>query len=228
MTDFDISITSHCNAACPSCKRYPDYGHSHFNPQVKVHHNLNQIHMNFDMFKKVIENNYDDFFNKVVTYEGELGDPMTHPKIKDFINFGCDVFKTLKIVTNGGNRKSSFYKNIGDRYNKLEMVFSIDGLYDDTNQIYRRKVDTEKAKKNMLSFNESEYGRFKTSWNFLIFKHNFFEIPEILHFSKINSLTVNLRVNCRPKFILPYDKINTVIDLYEKNKHAKSKLILAN
>ena len=55
MTDFDISITSYCNAACPSCKRYPDFGDPYIDPNQKLHQNLNQVHMDFDMFKKVIE-----------------------------------------------------------------------------------------------------------------------------------------------------------------------------
>ena len=32
------------------------------------------------------------------------------------------------------------------------MIFSIDGLEDDTNQIYRKNVNTKKAINNMLSF----------------------------------------------------------------------------
>ena len=43
MADFDISITSYCNAACPSCKRYPDFGDPYIDPNQKLHQNLNQI-----------------------------------------------------------------------------------------------------------------------------------------------------------------------------------------
>ena len=79
MAQFDISITSHCNAACPSCKRYPDYGSYIVSPDQKLHHNLNQTHMDFDVFKNVIEKNINNFKRKRVSYEGELGDPLTHP-----------------------------------------------------------------------------------------------------------------------------------------------------
>ena len=61
----------------------------------KLHQNLNQTHMNFDTFKRVIENNLKNFYNKSASYEGELGDPLVHPKIKSFINYGCKIFRKL-------------------------------------------------------------------------------------------------------------------------------------
>ena len=226
MNDFDISITSHCNAGCPSCKRYSDYVEPDFNPNAPLHKNLNQIHMNFEIFKKVVENNYDNFFNKHVLYEGELGDPLVHPKIENFIEFGCKIFKTLNVVTNGGNRRPSFYERIANKNKKLMMTFSIDGLYDDTNQIYRRRVNTEKAINNMITF--AKIKPKKTKWQFLVFEHNFFEIPEVLDLSKKYKIEVYIKINQRPKFILPIHKMNNVIKLYENNKHLYSTLQLAN
>ena len=214
MTDFDISITSYCNAACPSCKRYPDFGDPYIDPNQKLHQNLNQVHMDFDMFKKVIENNLKNFYDKNVSYEGELGDPLVHPKIKSFINYGCKIFNKLLVVTNGGNRRAVFYQDLGNTYSNLEMIFSIDGLHDDTNNIYRKKVNTEKAKNNMLSFSKTLYGKEKTYWQFLVFEHNFFEIPEVLELSEKYKIKVYIKINQRPK--------------YDNNKTKFSEFVLAN
>lgn len=218
MAQFDISITSHCNAACPSCKRYPDYGSYIVSPDQKLHHNLNQTHMDFDVFKNVIEKNINNFKRKRVSYEGELGDPLTHPHVKKFIDYGCEIFSDLLIVTNGGNRTPQFYKSLGDRHRNLAMCFSIDGMHDDTNQIYRRKVITKKAFENMLAFSNSKYGYRRTYWQFLVFEHNFFEIPEVLNFAKENKITVYVKINRRPKFLISKKRELIAKNLYEKHK----------
>lgn len=228
MADFDISITSYCNAACPSCKRYPDFGDPFIDPNQKLHQNLNQTHMNFDTFKRVIENNLKNFYNKTVSYEGELGDPLVHPKIKSFINYGCKIFKKLIVVTNGGNRKTNFYQDLGNTYSNLEMIFSIDGLYDDTNGIYRKKVNTEKAKNNMISFSKTLYGKGKTYWQFLVFEHNFFEIPEVLELSEKYKIKVFIKINQRPKFKISNKRFDIAKKLYNDNKTNFSEFTLAN
>jgi len=226
LNHFDFSITSYCNAACPSCKRYPDYGHSFVDPNQKLHENLNQTHMNFSEFKKIINANIKDFKNKNVTYEGELGDPLVHPEVENFIDFGCEIFESLRVVTNGGNRRSNFYEKLGNKHKNLQMTFSIDGLYDDTNQIYRKRVNTKRAIGNMLSFNKSKYG--KTFWQFLVFEHNFFEIPEVLEFSEKYKIRIYIKINQRPKFKIKKDRFFIVKKMYEKHKTEFSSFMDAN
>ena len=223
MLDFDISITSYCNAACPSCKSYPDFGNPYVDPNQKLHENLNQTHMNFDVFKKIIEENLKDFKDKNVSYEGELGDPMVHPKIENFIDFGCDTFNTLRIVTNGGNRRPTFYEKLAKTYDNLEMTFSIDGLDKDTNEIYRRRVNTQNALNNMISF--SKFKPRKTYWQFLVFNHNFFEIPEVIELSKKYEIYVDIKINKRPKFKINKKRLLIAQQLYQENKTEYSKFM---
>ena len=66
------------------------------------------------------------------------------------------------------------------------------------------------------------------SWQFVIFEHNWFEIPEILNFAKIYKIPIVLKINSRPKFRVKDEIIPYIIDSYEKNKFFDSKLILAN
>ena len=191
--DYDITITSFCNAACPSCKRYKDHNEKHYNPMEPLHPGLNQVHMNFDEFKSIIERDIKLFKDKVVTYEGELGDAMVHPEIKKFIEFGTSIFKRLEIVTNGGVRTPKFFKDLGDNYKNLEIKFSIDGLDDVTNQKYRRNVITKKAYDNMIAFKKSKHHN--VSWQYVIFEHNWFEIPEILDVAKMHKIPIQLKIN---------------------------------
>jgi MoaA/NifB/PqqE/SkfB family radical SAM enzyme len=227
MVHFDFSISSFCNAACPSCKRYLNYN----DPKIiddDVFVGLVQTHMKFDDFKKIIDENIDLFENKIVSYEGEFGDPMVNPEVLKFIEYGCKFFKTLKVVTNGGMRNSKFYKELGNNFQNLDMIFSIDGLHDDTNTRYRRRVNTEKAKENMVTFKKTTYGRKNLYWQFLIFEHNFFEIPEILDFAKEYEICISLKLNTRPKFKLHESKIEKIVRMYEKNKFENSSLLIGN
>ncbi len=225
---IDFSITSHCNAACPSCKRYPNFNNLTIDSSTELNPKLRQIHVDFNDFKSIIERNMHNFKDKRATYEGELGDSLVHPDIESFIDYGCSIFRSLTLVTNGGVRNSSFYKKIGDKYNNLEITFSIDGMKDDTNQKYRRKVNTERALSNMSAFACSKYGWNSTYWQFLIFNHNFFEIPDALDFSEMHNIKLFLKFNQRPKFIINKKRKKIVEDLYEKYKTDKSVLMLGN
>ena len=226
MNTFDFTITSHCNAACPSCKRYKSHGYSYFDPLEPLHPGLNEEHMNFLEFKSIIMRDIDSFQSSFVTYEGELGDAMVHPEIKKFIEFGTSIFKRLKIVTNGGVRTPKFYKDLGDNHKNLEIMFSIDGLDDVTNQKYRRNVITKKAYDNMIAFKKSKHQNVR--WQYVIFEHNWFEIPEILNIAKTNNIPIVLKINSRPKFRVKNKIIPYIVDLYEKNKFSDSELVLAN
>jgi len=230
--NYDFTISSYCNAACPSCKRYESNNNPIDSPNEPLHPGLNQIHMDFDMFKFIIERDIDLFINKSVTYEGELGDPMVHPHIKSFIDLGAGIFKSLRVVTNGGIRTSKFFRDLGDTYKNLEIMFSIDGLHDDLNGLYRRKVNTQKAIDNMIAFSDSRFGSRRdpsmVSWQYIIFEHNWFEVPEVLDFAKLYNIPIVIKINTRPKFRIKERLIPSVINQYEKNKFELSNLVLGN
>ena len=226
--DYDFTISSYCNAACPSCKRYESHNNPIDIPNEPLHPGLNQIHMDFDMFKFIIERDIDLFTNKYVTYEGELGDPMVHPHVNSFIDLGVKIFKNLKVITNGGIRTPKFFNDVGNTYRNLEIMFSIDGLHDDLNGLYRRRVKTQKAIDNMIAFSKSKYGCRNVSWQYIIFEHNWFEIPEVLDFAKLYNISVVLKINARPKFRIKERLIPSVINQYEKNKFEFSNLVLGN
>jgi hypothetical protein len=153
---------------------------------------------------------------------------MVHPHVNSFIDLGVKIFKNLKVITNGGIRTPKFFNDVGNTYRNLEIMFSIDGLHDDLNGLYRRRVKTQKAIDNMIAFSKSKYGCRNVSWQYIIFEHNWFEIPEVLDFAKLYNISVVLKINARPKFRIKERLIPNVVDLYEKNKFRSSTLVLAN
>jgi len=226
MISYDFSISSYCNAACPSCKRYKDFYETNYVDPKNLDPSLVQKHMKYDVFEKSIIDNYDYFVCRDVMFEGELGDPMMNPELFKFINFGSKVFRVLLIVTNGGTRNHSFYNKVGNQYKNVEIKFSIDGLEPDTNGIYRRRVDVQKALSNMICFSKTKYGSGNTYWQYIIFEHNYFEIPDVLQLAAEHNITVFLKINKRPRFLIQDNKIKIVEKYYEKYKFNKSFLEL--
>lgn len=239
LNNFDISITSWCNANCPSCSRIKDP----LSPKINVkneyalHQGLVQQHMDVKVFKKIVSRDLSSFKGCTCSFEGELGDPMVHPQVASFIDIGCKTFFSLKVVTNGGVRNHQFYKNIGKKYKNLFFCFAIDGIDDDSNQIYRVNVNTKKAYENMFSFTENALPRNNpitgeplpaTTLYYNIFSHNWFEIPEILNLVKDYFIKLIFRVNTRPKFKISESNLKRCQDLYEKNKNSLSEFTMSH
>jgi MoaA/NifB/PqqE/SkfB family radical SAM enzyme len=226
--DYDISISTYCNAACPSCKRYDNFHTTEYVNPKNVTKNLKQRNMKFDLFKKMIDNNWHNFVDKFVMFEGELGDPMMNTEILKFIEYGSKVFKELLVVTNGGIKRPDFYTKIGNEFKNVRYCFSIDGMDNEVNNIYRRNVNTVRAIDNMISYSETKYGKFRTIWQYLIFDHNYFEVPDVLMFAKKHELKLILKINVRERFKINQERLNYVLKIYEKYKYSNSILIEAN
>lgn len=229
MIDYDIAITNYCQAKCPSCKRHEDYFPDFpkdWNGVVKYNKNIPLVHMKFNDYKKIINENIELFENKNVEFVGEFGDPMVNPKVEDFIDFTCSWAKSLRISTNGGIRREKFYINLS-QYANLSITFAIDGISPETNNKYRINVDTIRAFQNLIAYaRNTKKGR--CAWDYLIFSHNYFEIPEVLEFAEEHNIPVNLKMNNRPKFLLDKKLYSNVQKIYEHCKTENSNLIMVN
>ena len=67
-----------------------------------------------------------------------------------------------------------------------------------------------------------------TFWQFLVFDHNFFEIPDVLELSKKHGFKVYIKINQRPKFIISDKRLQIAKKLYDDNKHMFSEFSWAN
>ena len=218
-TDFDFCISNWCNAGCPACRRYINFCIP--NEESKLHPGLNQIHMDFEVYKKIIQENIKQFENSDVTFEGELGDPLVHPKVRDFVFYSSPIFNTLRIVTNGGVRTNKFFEEIGNNLQNVQITFSIDGLTDETNQQYRVRVNTKKAIKNMVTFKNTWFGKTNAFWKFIIFEHNWFEIPRAMDLATYYDIPISFIINSRDKFLIPDSLIPTIIKSFNDNSSKK-------
>ena len=167
---IDFGITSHCNAACSGCNRTN-------NETRKAHEWLKLKHLDADNLIKCIFEAYKFFPSlKTIKFCGDRGDPMMHPDIEFLINTLCKEGQNLKINTNGSLRSPDFYEKIAD-YKNMTLTWSIDG-FEETNHVYRYGCDFDKIWNNFTTFCKSGGGS-NANWDFLVFKHNWHEIPRV-------------------------------------------------
>jgi len=163
-----IEPTTYCNAKCPHCPRYDSQGFLR----------IQQLdHLRLDAFTNKLDpvqlSNL-----KIVTFEGDHGDPVMSPNLIDLVSF-FNFAPVVRITTNGSIRTTDWWKQMAKIPN-LQVVFSIDGL-EDTNHIYRVGLEFDRIIKNAQAFIDAGG---QAIWKCIIFKHNQHQIEEITKLSE--------------------------------------------
>jgi MoaA/NifB/PqqE/SkfB family radical SAM enzyme len=172
--EYQIELTTYCNAACPQCPRNINGGK--LNPYLKLEHLPREI-INA-AFPAELCNRLRQIF-----FCGSYGDPIMHPDFLDILwDFRQRAPKLwLYMHTNGGAHDIEFWQEIAYILNGYGQVdFNIDGL-EDTNHLYRRNTDFNKIIKNAKAFIDAG-GR--AVWNFIVFEHNQHQIKQAEQLSK--------------------------------------------
>jgi len=172
--EYQIEITTYCNAACPQCPR--NIQGADLNPYMPlVHLSRDAIDaaFNVDHCKKL----------RQVFFCGSYGDPVMHPGfldiLQDFRNKNPTLW--LYIHTNGGVHEEKYWKEIATIMNGYGQIdFGFDGL-EDTLPLYRRNVKYAVAMRNARAFIRAG-GR--AQWNFIVFKHNEHQVEQARTLSK--------------------------------------------
>lgn len=184
---LQIEPTTFCNAKCPHCARFDEYGNLH--PDLKLGHlDIDAIIKNLELSSM---NNL-----QLVILEGDKGDPVMHPKIEKIIDTFASAPSSpqIKLTTNGSIRSVSWWQNLAKKnYKNLEIVFSIDGLRD-TNHLYRVGLDYDSIINNARAFISS--GGHAT-WKFILFKHNEHQLDRVIELSKELGFEQFEYVTCR-------------------------------
>lgn len=173
-----IELSSRCNAACPGCQRF-------ISNSPITNPRLIQANVSLEQFKNWFPPEFvaqiDDWL-----FCGNYGDPLAANDIYEILEYVCKHGKAqIRINTNAGLRTPELFTKIGKLFfegkkYKRSIAFSIDGLKD-TNHIYRRNVVWEKVWENLMAYVETGAS---TCWDFLQFKHNVHQIPEIKYLAK--------------------------------------------
>lgn len=174
ITEYQIEITTYCNAACPQCPRNINGGL--LNP------NLTLEHLSRDVINKTFTHELCNRL-KQVFFCGSYGDPIMHPNFLDILwDFRQKNPKLwLYIHTNGGAHDEDYWSELAYLLNGYGQVdFNIDGL-EDTNHLYRQNTKFEKIIANASSFIKAGG---KANWNFIVFEHNQHQVKQAEDLSK--------------------------------------------
>ena len=168
LTQLHIELSSMCNAACPGCPRNICGGYTL--PSFK------EKQMSSELFKSIIDN---DVLKKItrILFCGNYGDPITCRDIIEILKYCSSINPDIHIIihTNGSLRTIKFWEEIAStNNNRLEIIFSIDGL-EDTNKIYRRNTNWNKLIENVNAYINAGG---VAIWEYLAFKHNEHQINE--------------------------------------------------
>jgi len=179
--EYQLEITTYCNAACPQCPRNISGGS--VNPHLPLCH----------LSRQTIDRAFTPELcgrTRQIFFCGSYGDPIVHPDfldiLRDFRNKNPTLW--LYIHTNGGVHDTAWWTELAEILNGYGKIdFGIDGL-EDTNHLYRRGVKFDKAINNAQAFIQAGG---KAQWNYIVFKHNEHQIEtarllsEVIGFEKI-------------------------------------------
>lgn len=174
INEYQLEITTYCNAACPQCPR--NNNGSGVNPYLQLEH----------LPRGIIDTTFDHALCqqlRQIFFCGSYGDPIMHPVfldiLRDFRNKSPTLW--LYVHTNGSVHDTDYWQEMAQILGGYGQVdFNIDGL-EDTNHVYRRNTDFAKIKRNASAF-ISAGGR--AVWNFIVFEHNQHQVDQARQMSQ--------------------------------------------
>jgi MoaA/NifB/PqqE/SkfB family radical SAM enzyme len=172
--EYQLEITSYCNAACPQCPRN--------NNGQGINKHMPLCHLE----RHVIDQAFPvELCNRLrqIFFCGSYGDPIMHPEFLDILRDFRKKNPTLWLYfhTNGGVHDTDYWQEIAKIMNGYGQIdFGIDGL-EDTLHLYRRNVKYSKVIENAQAFIQAG-GR--AQWNFIVFKHNEHQVEQVQQLGK--------------------------------------------
>ena len=166
--EYQIEITTYCNAACPQCPR--NIQGSGINPYMPL------VHLDRAAIDAAFSAEHCGKLRQIF-FCGSYGDPVMHP---DFLGILQDFRRKnptlwLYIHTNGGVHDEAYWAEIAAIMNGYGQIdFGFDGL-EDTLHLYRRNVKYTVAMRNARAYIDAG-GR--AQWNFIVFKHNEHQVEQ--------------------------------------------------
>lgn len=177
--DLQLEVSSLCNARCVMCSRRVSGGVK--NPTFK------ETYLTLQNIKDWFTS---DFLNQInrIGMCGNYGDAMTNPELISIVEYIISVNPNIRFTmnTNGSGRDESFWIELGKLFKgRGEVIFSVDGL-EDTNWIYRRGTHWDKIMSSMKAYISTGA---KSSWDYLVFKHNQHQIDDAKRLAKNMGVT---------------------------------------
>lgn len=131
---------------------------------------------------------------------GNMGDPIYHPKLIDFVKWLNETDNQFVLDTNGSGKKISWWEELYDSYNSKttnnkynEIWFGVDGLKD-TAHNYRVGINWQQSFDAMcLGVKKGK----QVNWQWIPFSFNEHQIDEARKLAEDNGINLVLRLSGR-------------------------------
>jgi organic radical activating enzyme len=158
LVGLHIELTNLCTLKCPGClrtqliKKWPQHWHNHS--------------LDLDVLAKFLDIDLQD---KLITFCGNTGDSIYHPKFHDFVKYFKNHGAQLRIFTNGSYRNQQWWETTASYLdNRDTVIFSVDGLPENFTQ-YRINADWDSIQIGMQTCIQAPC---KTVWKYIPFNYN--------------------------------------------------------
>ena len=166
MASFHVEATSKCTLECALCDR------TWFYEKFK-RRNLHEI--DIDHLAAFVG------VNAHVELCGNNGDPIYHSKFHELVGSLKENNCVISIVTNGSSRTVEWWMELAKLLDENDRItFSVDGL-EDTNHLYRKNSKWHSIMDGVQVMTKAKR---KTTWKYIVFKHNQHQIREAEELSK--------------------------------------------
>ena len=176
---LNIDITDKCVLACPKCMRQSKPGLHKRGSDLSV--------KNFRKVAKV--------FDKI-SWCGQMGDPIYHPKMHDLLDVAIEEQTFLTIATNGFGKKDKWWDISYDKGRQIKRhrwIFGVDGLPKDSHK-YRVNQDGEAVWKQMIRGAKENNN---IIWQYIVFAYNENDIDEARQMAEDNGIIFMLMESSR-------------------------------
>ena len=211
--NYEIEITSKCNARCPGCSRTHN-GDTH--PDLKM------LEISLEQFKNIFPPEL--IIDKSFAFSGVYGDP---GMAKDIIEICEYILKNnpskIWIDTNGGMQTENFWNRLGNlskqNNHKLAVSFNIDG-FENTNHIYRVNVIWNKLINNITAYSQAGGNG---TWSYIEFDHNINDVESARELAKQLGFNFRIRRSSRNQTKTPWkNKDKTISTNTKEIQHSKA------
>ena len=220
-----IEITNNCQAMCPGCQRNID-GIT-INPTLVTGAKGN---MPFDIVKRALPIELLKTLESI-EFNGNFGDSPFHPQFKEIVQYIMENKNdnlSIEMSTNGGMHSTNWWADLAKlwMFNKKNCVwFAIDGTDNETQQMYRRNVNYDKAIDNARAFIDAGGN---AEWQFIVFDHDKHQIDKLYKLADEYGFRKVRTDNMRSAFNVVHaikDNRENFTHKAKKNKKHKSKTI---
>ena len=167
-----IELTDRCNAACPMCPRYDQYG--------RLTAQVTNTQLYLEDIQAILPIEFVRHQLDRINFCGNYGDPIVARDLIPIIKWVRSLRPRCRIEvnTNGSARREDWWAELGSLLGPDEALggvwWGLDGL-GDTNHLYRRHTDWELIMRNVKAYIGAGG---VAQWNFIAFQHNEHQIDE--------------------------------------------------